>query len=347
MRRGDRGRPGRAAKANRVRPAASVRAPHADAPHCNAGGRGRSPAAARRRPRAGARSALSAKRCMRLCRPFSRRETGRMKCCSTLSLSSRRKPRQAAGALRAEPRAVVAADRLRQAVSFESGGEHGLHAVDRLHRNARLDEKPRVAVGDRQQIDALLVPAAKPALEIGGPLFFGRLNRPRSPGQAGRAANADAEPSRPDPPGPKCRRSLRPPATPPRLSGAPKSAKACGAPNAENQRRAAMIASSLSKGVRCGHVSGACERSLNQSGSPHARRTRQTQKVSRLPKSCSINIEIRSSMAQVSRNGVGSSPSDPASPVSHHYSAACCIPVGILLALPFCTIYGKNSSAPL
>ena len=91
----------------------------------------------------------------------------------------RRKPRQPARPTRAKRRAVVAADRLRQAVSRKDGRENISSPFHRLGRDARLDQKPRVAVGDRQRIDPPLVPGAEPAFEVGRPFVVGRLGGDR------------------------------------------------------------------------------------------------------------------------------------------------------------------------
>src|SRR5208282_5972442 len=106
----------------------------------------------------------------------------RMKCGSTPSLSHHAESRVSPPAPREPNGAPLSkADRLRQAVSLEGAGEHGLRALDRRRGNARLDQKPGVAVGDRQRIDAALVARAEPALEIGGPLLVGRLGRDHPP----------------------------------------------------------------------------------------------------------------------------------------------------------------------
>jgi len=107
-----------------------------------------------------------------------------MKCGSTPSLSHHAESRVSPPAPREPNGAPLSkADRLRQAVSLEGAGEHGLRALDRRRGNARLDQKPGVAVGDRQRIDAALVARAEPALEIGGPLLVGRLGRDHPPRQ--------------------------------------------------------------------------------------------------------------------------------------------------------------------
>ena len=101
-----------------------------------------------------------------------------------------RKPRQPARALRAERRAVVTADRARQAVSLEGARENRPRALNRRLGDARLDQKPRMAVGDRQRVDPALVLGAKPALEVGRPFLVGRLGRDRPRRRIERPASA-------------------------------------------------------------------------------------------------------------------------------------------------------------
>jgi hypothetical protein len=64
-----------------------------------------------------------------------------------------RKPRQSPRAVRSEWRAVVAPDRLRQAIGREGAPKALLRALDRWRDDARLDQKACVAVCDRQRID--------------------------------------------------------------------------------------------------------------------------------------------------------------------------------------------------
>jgi hypothetical protein len=101
-----------------------------------------------------------------------------MKCGSIPSLSHYTESRvRAAGPRRAEWRAVVAPDRPRQAVTLEGAFKKRPAPFDCLRRNARVEQKTGMAVGDRLRIDAPLIARAEPAFEIGRPLLVGRPRR--------------------------------------------------------------------------------------------------------------------------------------------------------------------------
>ncbi len=100
-----------------------------------------------------------------------------------------RQPRQSGDGPRGKRRAVVAANRLRQPVLAKRRLEDGLHPrrVGLLHRLA-AQQIATVRVADGQRIDALAVPRAEPALEVGAPHPVG-FRRPRQT-VACRAASA-------------------------------------------------------------------------------------------------------------------------------------------------------------
>ena len=144
-----------------------------------------------------------------------------------------RKARQSACALGAEGRAVVATDRQRQAVSRESACENRSRSLDRRFADARLDQEPGVAVGDRQRIDPALVLGAT-TLEVGRPFLVGGLGRNRPPRRIERPT---APLDRLDQPGPleniADRRSRRPVLRP---SRALSFAKSLRGPRCANRR---------------------------------------------------------------------------------------------------------------
>ena len=70
-----------------------------------------------------------------------------------------------------EPNGVPLSQRIEsgQAVGRKGARENRLRALNRRRGDPRLDQKPAMAVGDRQGIDPALVLGAEPALEIGRP----------------------------------------------------------------------------------------------------------------------------------------------------------------------------------
>ena len=83
--------------------------------------------------------------------------------------------------MRAKRRAIVAADRKRQAMLTESPFKTGANALDGGGDNAGFDQKTAVTVCYRQGIDPPLVAGAKPALEVRTPLIIGARHRRAGP----------------------------------------------------------------------------------------------------------------------------------------------------------------------
>src|ERR1700722_824331 len=93
----------------------------------------------------------------------------------------RRQPRQAAGAGRAERRAVVATDRMRQSLAANRRRKDRLRSFDRWRHDPHLDQIATVAVGQRQRVDPAGVAGAEPTFEISRPLVIGGRNRRHRP----------------------------------------------------------------------------------------------------------------------------------------------------------------------
>src|SRR5215471_17301459 len=84
---------------------------------------------------------------------------------------------QAARSGRTERRPVVAADCPRQPEATKRPVKHGLRRLDPGEHDPHVDEKPAVAVGDRQGVDPLIVARPKPALEVHRPFVVCSCNR--------------------------------------------------------------------------------------------------------------------------------------------------------------------------
>ena len=80
---------------------------------------------------------------------------------------------EAARAARAERRAIVAADRQRQAMLAKSPLKTRANAFDGGGDNPQFDQKAALTVRHRQRIDPSLVAGAEPALEIRAPFIIG------------------------------------------------------------------------------------------------------------------------------------------------------------------------------
>src|SRR5882757_7389108 len=88
---------------------------------------------------------------------------------------------EATSAPRAEWRAIVAADRKRQAVLAKRPLKAGANAIDGRRDDPQFDQKTAVIVGYRQGVDPLLVAGAEPALEVHTPLVVGFGRRRAGP----------------------------------------------------------------------------------------------------------------------------------------------------------------------
>ncbi len=163
-------------------PAAVGQALRAGVAHCNALGTGQSgPAAGRARRRRG--RGLRLQRAMHALMPAVLLRRGRMdevRRDAELHPPNRQLG-EAASAPRTERRAIVAADRQRQAVLAESPLKTRANALDGGGDNPQFDQKAAVTVGYRQRIDPPLVAGAEPALEVCAPLIIDARHRRAGP----------------------------------------------------------------------------------------------------------------------------------------------------------------------
>src|SRR4029077_6450715 len=84
-----------------------------------------------------------------------------------------RQPGQTARTGRPERCSIIAADRKRQPIGSKGRREGRLNTLDRRLRDPNVEQKPAMAVGQRQGIALALIGGTEPALEGGRPLVVG------------------------------------------------------------------------------------------------------------------------------------------------------------------------------
>ena len=88
-----------------------------------------------------------------------------------------RQPRQAACSARTERRAVVAADRKRQAIGAKCRCKDRPRSLNRRRHDPHIDQKTTMTVRYRQRIDSAAIAGSEPAFEVGSPLVIGCRHR--------------------------------------------------------------------------------------------------------------------------------------------------------------------------